>query len=134
MRKRLPIQPTAASVIDADSDAGAVPSDDDSKMTEFTEPIILREKKRKASEGYLEQAEKRMKGSRFRLLNERLYTSTGEEAMEFFKDDPEAFVEYHDGYREQIASWPDKPIIQIINWLKKQWAFLIDRLIDWPIA
>ena len=123
MRKRLPIQPTAAPVTDADSNADTVPSDDDSKTTELVEPIILREKKRKAPEGYLEQAEKRMKGSRFRLLNERLYTSTGEEAMEFFKDDPEAFVEYHDGYREQIASWPDKPIIQIINWLKKQWAF-----------
>ncbi|OQV24661.1 Ribosomal RNA-processing protein 8 [Hypsibius exemplaris] len=81
---------------------------------------VIPKKKRKAAESYLEQAEKRMKGSRFRVLNERLYTSTGEEAMEFFQEDPDAFVEYHDGYREQFAAWPDKPVIEIINWLKKQ--------------
>ncbi|GAU97376.1 hypothetical protein RvY_08687 [Ramazzottius varieornatus] len=85
-------------------------------------PEAKQAKKRKTDTpvSYLEKAEKRLKGSRFRQLNEKLYTCTGQEAMKFFRDEPEAFAEYHDGYREQTTSWPKKPLLQMAEWLKRQ--------------
>ncbi|XP_055346454.1 ribosomal RNA-processing protein 8-like [Paramacrobiotus metropolitanus] len=82
-------------------------------------------RKKESGSTYLEKAEKRLKGSRFRMLNEALYTSTTEEAAELFGDDSDAYVEYHEGYREQISMWPEKPVEKIIQWLKtkpKNWS------------
>jgi hypothetical protein len=36
--------------------------------------------------------------SRFRYLNEKLYTSTSTEAQKLFKQDPQSFFAYHQGY------------------------------------
>lgn len=61
----------------------------------------------------------RLKASRFRYINEQLYTQTGEQAIEVFKEDSSAFLAYHDGYRKQIEQWPINPLDRIIRSIKK---------------
>lgn len=61
----------------------------------------------------------RLKASRFRFINEQLYTQTGEQAIEVFKEDNSAFTAYHDGYRKQIEQWPINPLDRIIKSIKK---------------
>ncbi|CAB3409020.1 unnamed protein product [Caenorhabditis bovis] len=53
----------------------------------------------------IQEAKKRLDAARFRYLNERLYTITGNEAFEFFKEDPAAFECYHKGFAEQVRSF-----------------------------
>eukprot|EP00250_Pteridium_aquilinum_P009763 c18914_g1_i1 orf=2-892(-) len=74
---------------------------------------------------YLEKLQSRLSGGQFRMLNERLYTSSGNEAFEYFKEDPTAFQCYHVGYQEQMSRWPSQPLDAIINWLKKKSASLV---------
>lgn len=61
----------------------------------------------------------RLKASRFRFMNEQLYTQTGEEAIKVFKEDDSAFNTYHDGYRIQVKQWPINPLDRIIKSIKK---------------
>lgn len=61
----------------------------------------------------------RLKASRFRFMNEQLYTKTGDEAIKVFKEDDSAFNTYHDGYRIQIKQWPLNPLDRIVNSIKK---------------
>jgi len=61
---------------------------------------------------------KKLEGSRFRIINERLYTSTGEEAFQNFQSDPKLFDVYHEGFREQASHWPHNPLDGIIAWIK----------------
>ncbi|KHN73757.1 Ribosomal RNA-processing protein 8 [Toxocara canis] len=64
------------------------------------------------------KARKRLSSARFRFINEQLYTSSGEEAMNMFQQDPQAFRTYHDGYRSQMKKWPFNPVNGIIQWLR----------------
>lgn len=59
------------------------------------------------------------------MINEKLYTCTGEEALEYFKEDPELFDMYHTGYQEQMSHWPETPVNVIIKWLKDHSPSLI---------
>lgn len=52
----------------------------------------------------------RLAGSRFRVLNEELYTTTSQESFVRFSRNPELFEQYHDGFRHQVASWPENPV------------------------
>ncbi|OMO69264.1 Methyltransferase-related protein [Corchorus olitorius] len=67
----------------------------------------------------------RLAGGHFRMINEKLYTSTGKEALEYFKEDPELFNMYHTGYQEQMTHWPELPVNIIIKWLKDHSSSLI---------
>ena len=60
-----------------------------------------------------------LKGSRFRYLNEQLYKTTGDEAKKLFKEDPNAFTAYHEGYRHQLQQWEMDPLNRIINNIRK---------------
>ena len=60
-----------------------------------------------------------LRASRFRFLNEALYSSASYESKKFFKEDPEAFRAYHEGYRQQVAQWPLNPLDIIIASIKK---------------
>ena len=63
-----------------------------------------------------------LKQSKFRYLNELLYTQTsyGEQgAVDIFKNDPEQFKDYHEGYRQQVEKWPKNPLDVIIRELSK---------------
>ncbi|KAK1140429.1 25S rRNA (adenine645-N1)-methyltransferase [Aspergillus melleus] len=49
--------------------------------------------------------------SRFRHLNETLYTTPSTQALELFTSNPELFDEYHAGFSRQVKeSWPSNPV------------------------
>ncbi|KAK2613739.1 hypothetical protein N8I77_000630 [Diaporthe amygdali] len=48
--------------------------------------------------------------ARFRHLNETLYTRPSSEAFNLFKESPEMFTEYHEGFRRQVEVWPQNPV------------------------
>lgn len=60
----------------------------------------------------------RLQGSRFRSLNQSLYTSTGEQALAAFTKDPSLFHAYHEGYRVQVTHWPSNPLTHIKAWVR----------------
>jgi ribosomal RNA-processing protein 8 len=50
----------------------------------------------------------KLSGSRFRMLNEDLYTSSSTDSFRRFQQDPSLFEEYHRGFREQARTWADQ--------------------------
>ncbi|CAL1358140.1 unnamed protein product [Linum trigynum] len=71
-----------------------------------------------SSSSFLDKMKARLAGGHFRMLNETLYTCTGGEAFNYFKEDPSLFNMYHAGYQEQMSHWPEQPVNVIIKWLK----------------
>ncbi|KIH46567.1 hypothetical protein ANCDUO_23379, partial [Ancylostoma duodenale] len=65
------------------------------------------------------------KNQRRKFLNEQLYTMTGSEALEYFRQDPNAFRCYHNGFAEQVKKWPNHPLDVIIRWLKAKQKQLV---------
>jgi SAM-dependent methyltransferase len=63
-------------------------------------------KKNSMQEGF----KARLAGSRFRILNEELYTTTSKNSYDKFKENPELFEQYHEGFRHQVESWPENPV------------------------
>ncbi|ORX49490.1 hypothetical protein DM01DRAFT_1106006 [Hesseltinella vesiculosa] len=61
----------------------------------------------------------KLSGARFRWLNEKLYTTEGNEAFGLFQEKPELFDEYHEGFRHQVESWPENPVDVILDQLRK---------------
>lgn len=64
------------------------------------------------------RAAERLKGSRFRWINEMLYSITGDEAKAMLDEDPALSNAYHEGFRAQRAKWPRDPLDGIIKWLR----------------
>lgn len=60
----------------------------------------------------LQQAmRQKLVSSRFRHLNETLYTTPSTQALELFSSNPELFDEYHAGFSRQVKeSWPANPV------------------------
>ncbi|KAN0064104.1 25S rRNA (adenine645-N1)-methyltransferase [Thecaphora frezii] len=52
----------------------------------------------------------RLSGSRFRTINEQLYTTPSSTALSTFTSNPQIFDEYHAGFRSQVKSWPKNPV------------------------
>lgn len=67
----------------------------------------------------LDSFKARLSGSRFRILNEELYTTTSQESYDRFSKNPELFEQYHEGFRHQVESWPVNPVDVMVNWLGK---------------
>lgn len=63
---------------------------------------------------------KKLEGSRFRTINEKLYTTSGNESFSEFQAHPELFEVYHAGFREQASHWPENPLNGIISWIKSK--------------
>lgn len=53
-----------------------------------------------------------------------MYTSKGKDAKKLFKKDPESFVAYHKGYRQQVERWPLNPLDVIIESISKLCVFI----------
>lgn len=66
----------------------------------------------------LEKMKQRLQGGRFRWLNQVLYTTHGQEALDMVLKQPALYEEYHQGFREQTKGWPQKPVHEAISWLK----------------
>ncbi|KAJ6423961.1 hypothetical protein OIU84_024855 [Salix udensis] len=46
---------------------------------------------KKSSSDFLDKMRARLSGGHFRMINEKLYTCTGDEALNYFKEDPSLF-------------------------------------------
>lgn len=57
----------------------------------------------------------KLSGSRFRTINEKLYTTQSDEAVRMIDASPAMFDEYHQGFREQVRSWPKNPLDRIVE-------------------
>ena len=64
---------------------------------------------------------RKLESSRFRWINEQLYTTKGCEAMQMFSGDPSLFGIYHRGFTAQVQHWPINPVDVIIEWLKERY-------------
>lgn len=64
------------------------------------------------------KAMERLKGSRFRWLNDTLYHIPGQEAKALYDKDPSLAEVYHEGFRAQAAKWPCNPLDDVIKWLR----------------
>ncbi|CAH9113443.1 unnamed protein product [Cuscuta epithymum] len=67
---------------------------------------------------FIDKMRARLAGGHFRMINEKLYTCSGDAALNYFKEDPQLFSVYHAGYQEQMSHWPEQPVNIIIKWLK----------------
>ncbi|KAL2815666.1 methyltransferase-domain-containing protein [Aspergillus granulosus] len=76
------------------------------------EPLPAAPPKTEATLTPLQQAmRQKLISSRFRHLNETLYTTPSTKALELFTASPELFEEYHAGFSRQVKeSWPSNPV------------------------
>ncbi|KAJ5215432.1 uncharacterized protein N7498_001839 [Penicillium cinerascens] len=66
--------------------------------------------------------------SRFRHLNETLYTTDSSKAVELFNANPELFDEYHAGFARQVKeSWPSNPVDGYIQTVRRRGAVPMPR-------
>lgn len=87
---------------------------------DFQKAAAPKRKQKNEDTGVLGKAATRLKGSRFRWLNETLYTMTGDEALDLFSKDPSLAEAYHEGFRAQASKWPRNPLDEVIRWLKEE--------------
>ncbi|XP_040570181.1 uncharacterized protein [Lepeophtheirus salmonis] len=69
-----------------------------------------------------------LRSARFRYINEKLYTQSGSVSKKMFRQDPEAFQIYHQGYANQINKWPIDPLDCIVSSMmrKSESAVVVD--------
>ncbi|CEJ53867.1 hypothetical protein PMG11_00206 [Penicillium brasilianum] len=66
--------------------------------------------------------------SRFRHLNETLYTTDSSKAVELFNANPELFDEYHAGFSRQVKeSWPSNPVDGYIQAVRRRAAVPVPK-------
>ena len=63
----------------------------------------------------------RLTSSRFRELNEELYTHSSQHSFEYFTKNPELFDQYHVGFRKQVCEWPVNPVDVIYKKIVSDW-------------
>ncbi len=88
------------------------------------EPISSAPPKTEATLTPLQQAmRQKLISSRFRHLNETLYTTPSTKALELFTTSPELFEEYHAGFSRQVKeSWPSNPVDGYISAVRTRGA------------
>jgi ribosomal RNA-processing protein 8 len=89
-----------------------------------TESLPVAPPKTEASLTPLQQAmRQKLISSRFRHLNETLYTTPSTKALELFTASPELFEEYHAGFSRQVKeSWPSNPVHGYISAIRARAA------------
>mmetsp|Transcript_24714 Transcript_24714/g.37481 ORF Transcript_24714/g.37481 Transcript_24714/m.37481 type:complete len:519 (-) Transcript_24714:70-1626(-) len=63
----------------------------------------------------------RLTSSRFRELNEDLYTKPSQDSFKQFTERPELFDQYHVGFRKQAKEWPVNPVDVIYKKIVTTW-------------
>ncbi|MCJ1380141.1 25S rRNA (adenine645-N1)-methyltransferase [Xylographa soralifera] len=67
----------------------------------------------------LQQAmREKLVSSRFRYLNQTLYTTPSKSSYELFQGNPTFFTEYHEGFRRQVNAWPENPVDGFVQWIR----------------
>ena len=67
-----------------------------------------------------QELSRQLSGSRFRALNESLYTQTSSASKSMFEGNEKLFDDYHAGFRKQTESWTVNPVDGVIKWLKSK--------------
>ncbi|KAF2091452.1 hypothetical protein K490DRAFT_31370 [Saccharata proteae CBS 121410] len=52
----------------------------------------------------------KLASARFRHLNQTLYTTPSQHSLSLIEENPDMFTEYHTGFRQQVAVWPENPV------------------------
>ncbi|XP_036360627.1 ribosomal RNA-processing protein 8-like isoform X2 [Octopus sinensis] len=76
------------------------------------------EKKDKQAE-HIHKLQEKLNAARFRYLNEKLYTETGQKSYIYFQSDKEAFKIYHSGFQSQVKKWPVNPLEKILDYVRQ---------------
>lgn len=63
-----------------------------------------------------------LQGSKFRLLNEFLYTTDSKKALDHFRENEQDFDVYHQGFRNQAIKWEVNPLDVIIGYIYKHFV------------
>jgi ubiquinone/menaquinone biosynthesis C-methylase UbiE len=87
----------------------------DSSSSNLPETTTTKSANNKKSNSIQAAFKARLAGSRFRILNEELYTTTSQTSYDKFKASPELFEQYHEGFRHQVESWPENPVDVIVR-------------------
>ena len=66
-----------------------------------------------------QEHEARLESSKFRWLNETLYTKPSQESFQLFQNNPELYDIYHTGFSNQAGKWPLNPVDLIIKDLSR---------------
>ena len=61
----------------------------------------------------------RLESSKFRWLNQQLYTTPSTESFQLFQSQPDLYHIYHQGFSKQASKWPVNPVDIIIKDLNK---------------
>ncbi|CAK0903817.1 unnamed protein product, partial [Prorocentrum cordatum] len=93
---------------------------DDAAEPPATRPDAASSSAGMAARGALGKAAAKLQGSRFRWLNDTLYSITGDEAKRLYEKDPALASVYHEGFRLQASKWPKNPLDGIIRWLRDE--------------
>lgn len=64
-----------------------------------------------------------LRASRFRFINEILYTNDSSQSKHYFKTDPDSFMAYHTGYKMQLEQWPVNPLDVVVSSIKKLFVY-----------
>lgn len=67
-----------------------------------------------------QRMQKKLDSGKFRMLNESMYTTTGNESRKLMSENPQLFEVYHTGYSEQVKRWPSNPLDDIVKHLSEQ--------------
>lgn len=65
--------------------------------------------------------------ARFRHLNQTLYTTPSAQSLQLFRDNPEMFSEYHEGFRRQVDVWPENPVNSYLAEIQSRGALTTAR-------
>ncbi|KRX03877.1 hypothetical protein PPERSA_04755 [Pseudocohnilembus persalinus] len=89
----------------------------------------IQQKQMKKQQNSIDQISKSLEGSKFRMLNEFLYTENSQIAKDHFKNNKEDFLTYHQGFRNQTENWPTKPYEAIIKELESNQKLYQDKIL-----
>ncbi|KAL4503988.1 hypothetical protein ABPG72_022618 [Tetrahymena utriculariae] len=81
------------------------------------------EKQKQKNQDLTNRIEQGLVGSKFRMINEYLYTTDSKTSADHFANNKEDFLLYHQGFQSQIVKWPEKPVDMIINELDSNQIF-----------
>jgi hypothetical protein len=66
-----------------------------------------------------QKMQQKLAGSKFRWINETLYTTKSDSSYKLFQEQPELFEIYHQGFHSQVQKWPVNPVDIIIKELRQ---------------
>lgn len=91
------------------------------KHQQDKKPLVSKDAK-KQSKSKMDSIKESLESSRFRLLNEMLYTMDSKDSQAYFAERKGEMATYHDGFRNQTARWPFSPVGVLLEYLQENSA------------